>query len=64
MLTPALVLLGLSTGLFAAARRTAWLFAARAVQGFATGVLTGAATAALVELEPSRNRQRPSYINT
>lgn len=64
MLAPALVLLGLSSGLFAAARGTAWLFGARGVQGFATGALTGAATAALVELEPSRDRQRASYVNT
>lgn len=64
MLTPALVLLGSSCGMFAVADGTAWLFAARAVQGFATGVLTGAATAALVELEPAHDRQRASYINT
>lgn len=64
MLAPALVLLGVSSGLFAAAQGTVWLFAARAVQGFATGVLTGAATAALVELEPNEDRQRASYINT
>ncbi|HYY81582.1 MAG TPA: MFS transporter [Actinomycetes bacterium] len=38
--------------LFAAARGTAWLFAARAVQGLAVGATTGTATAALVELEP------------
>jgi len=64
MLTPALLMLGLSCGLFAAAHGVVWLFAGRAVQGFATGLLTGAATAALVELEPSGNRQRASYINT
>ncbi|MGH9061659.1 MAG: MFS transporter, partial [Acidimicrobiales bacterium] len=48
----------------ASARGTAWLFAARAVQGLGTGAVTGAATAALVELEPNQNRQRASYINT
>lgn len=64
MLIAALILLGASSAMFAAAQATAWLFAARAVQGLATGVLTGAATASLVELEPSRNRQRASYINT
>ena len=44
---------GVSLVVFAAAQGTAWLFVARGVQGFATGVLTAAATAALVELEPN-----------
>jgi MFS family permease len=48
----------LSLALLALARSTAWLFAARGVQGLATGLLTGAATAALVELEPSGDHQR------
>jgi MFS family permease len=45
-------------GLFAAARDTAWLFAARAVQGLSVGMVTGAATAGLVELEPHGDRAR------
>jgi MFS family permease len=48
----------LSLALLALARSTSWLFAARGVQGLATGLLTGAATAALVELEPSGDHQR------
>jgi MFS family permease len=36
--------------LFAAARGTAWLVAARAVQGLGQGMMSGAATAALAEL--------------
>ncbi|MGH9115567.1 MAG: MFS transporter [Acidimicrobiales bacterium] len=64
MLVPALFLLGISALLFAAARGTGWLFAARAVQGLATGTITGAATAALVELDPAGDRHRASYINT
>jgi MFS family permease len=64
VLGPALLLLGLSAGLFMAARGTGWLFAARGVQGLATGCITGAATAALVELEPHHDRRRASYINT
>src|SRR5438105_3646739 len=36
--------------LFALASGTAWLFAARALQGLAVGMIGGAATAALVEL--------------
>ena len=45
-------------GLFAAANDTAWLFAARAVQGLSVGMVTGAATAGLVELEPHGDRGR------
>jgi predicted MFS family arabinose efflux permease len=45
-------------GLFAAATATAWLFAARAVQGLSVGMVTGAATAGLVELEPHGDRER------
>ena len=49
---------GISLVLFAAAQGTVWLFFARGVQGFATGVLTAAATAALVELEPHGDHGR------
>jgi MFS family permease len=45
-------------GLFAAATGTAWLFAARGVQGLSVGMVTGAATAGLVELEPHGDRRR------
>ncbi|HEY1564386.1 MAG TPA: MFS transporter [Gaiellaceae bacterium] len=44
--------------LFAAAQGEAWLFAARATQGLAVGMISGAATAALVELDPHGNRRR------
>jgi len=44
--------------LFAAAQGEAWLFAARAVQGLAVGMISGAATAALVELDPRGSRRR------
>src|SRR5579871_1371903 len=44
--------------LFAAAEDAAWLFAARAVQGLAVGMISGPATAALVELDPHGNRRR------
>src|SRR5437764_1139752 len=40
--------------LFALARGLPWLFAARAVQGLAVGMISGAAGAALVELDPDR----------
>jgi MFS family permease len=42
---------------FAVANGTAWLFAARAMLGVAQGMLSGAATAALVELVSDRPRR-------
>jgi MFS family permease len=48
----------LGLGLFAAAQGTAWLFGARAVQGLAVGMISGPATAALVELDPQGSRRR------
>jgi MFS family permease len=44
--------------LFAFADGTAWLFAARAVQALGTGLMSAAAAAALVELEPGGDRGR------
>jgi MFS family permease len=44
--------------LFAIARGTPWLFATRAIQGLAVGAISGTATAALVELEPSGDTRR------
>lgn len=44
--------------LFAAAQGEAWLFAARGVQGLAVGMISGAATAALVEFDPQGSRRR------
>jgi MFS family permease len=49
--------------LFALARGTAWLFAARAVQGLSVGAITGAATAGLVELEPTGDRHRAALLS-
>jgi MFS family permease len=48
--------------LFAAASGTPWLFAARALQGLAVGMIGGAATAALVELDPDGNRRRAALF--
>jgi MFS family permease len=50
--------------LFALAQSLPWLFAARAVQGLAVGAASGAATAALVELEPAGDRARAALIST
>ncbi|WP_162958679.1 MFS transporter [Nocardia yunnanensis] len=41
---------------FAEARSVAWLFAARIVQGIATGLATGAITATLIDLQPAESR--------
>jgi MFS family permease len=57
----AVAMLGLA--LFAAARGTPWLFAARAVQGLSVGAITGAATAGLVELEPDGDRRRAALLS-
>src|SRR5436305_7071521 len=48
--------------LFAAAQGTAWLFGARALQGLAVGMISGPATAALVEFDPRRDEQRPALL--
>jgi MFS family permease len=50
--------------LFALARSTPWLFAARAVQGLAVGMASGAATAALVELAPAGEAARAALLST
>jgi MFS family permease len=44
--------------LLAAARSTAWLFVARAVQGVALGAVVGTGAAALVEAEPDGDHRR------
>lgn len=50
--------------LFAIADGIAGLFVARAVQGLSVGMITGAATAALVEFEPSHDRRRAALLAT
>jgi MFS family permease len=52
-----------STVLFAVADSVAWLFAARAVQGVATGLALGAAGAALLDLHPSRDPSGAGLTN-
>jgi MFS family permease len=53
-----LAVAAIGLGLFAAASGTAWLYAARIVQGLAVGMVGGPATAALVELDPNGDRRR------
>jgi predicted MFS family arabinose efflux permease len=48
--------------LFAAAGGVVWLFVARAFQGLAVGTVSGAATAALVELDPAAGGGRPALL--
>jgi predicted MFS family arabinose efflux permease len=49
---------------FALATSVAWLFAARAIQGLAVGTISGAATAALVELEPANDARGAALLAT
>lgn len=55
VLIVALTTLILTTGLFMLADSVAWLFVARGVQGLATGLALGAASAALLDLHPRRD---------
>ena len=48
--------------LFALAGSLLWLFAARAVQGLAVGMISGAAAAALVELDPAPQEDRAALF--
>jgi MFS family permease len=43
---------------------TGWLFLARAVQGIAVGMSSGALTAALIRTEPSGNHRRASLVTS
>jgi MFS family permease len=49
--------------LFALAGSLFWLFAARAVQGLAVGMISGAASAALVELDPAPQEDRAALFS-
>ena len=58
-------LLGLlvSALIFATASSVVWLFAARALQGLATGGALGAAGAALIDLHPTANTRTAALVN-
>jgi predicted MFS family arabinose efflux permease len=58
-------LLGLlvSALVFATASSLAWLFAARALQGLATGAALGAAGAALIDLHPTADTRTAALVN-
>lgn len=62
-----IILIGLITAVigsivFAAARGIVWLSVARIIQGLGVGILSSAATAALVELHPEGNREFASLV--
>lgn len=52
-----------ATALFMLADSVVWLFAARAVQGLATGLALGAASAALLDLHPRRDPHAVGLAN-
>jgi len=64
VLLPGLLLAVLGSILFALAQGVVWLFIARAIQGIATGAVSGSATAALVEQQPDGDRRRASVFAT
>jgi len=64
VLLPALALAVFGSLMFALATSTAWLFAARILQGLALGAASGPLTAALAELEPTGNRRRAALVST
>lgn len=64
VLLPAVGLAVAGSVVFALAAGTAWLFAARIVQGVALGTASGAVTAAMAELEPGRDRRRAAMVAT
>lgn len=59
-----LVLGTVALGLFALASSVVWLFAARIVQGVSVGMAGGAATAALVELDPEADGRHAALLAT
>src|SRR5215208_4796681 len=63
VLIGALVALLLATLLYIAAQSVVWLFAARAVQGLATGAALGAAGAAMLDLHPRGDAVQAGLVN-
>jgi MFS family permease len=59
-----LLLAALGIILFIVAQDANTLFAARAVQGIAVGAVSGAATAALIELHPTGDRRSAALVTT
>lgn len=64
VLLPSLALAILGSLTFTVASSVAWLFAGRILQGLAVGAASGALTAMLSELEPTRSRRRATLVTT
>ncbi|MCC9306453.1 MFS transporter [Kitasatospora sp. RB6PN24] len=64
VLLPAVAVAALGSLGFALATSTAWLFAARILQGLAVGAASGPLTAALTELEPAGDRRKAALVST
>jgi MFS family permease len=63
VLLPSLAVAALGSLSFALAEGTAWLFAARILQGIAVGSASGALTAALTELHPAGDRRKAALVS-
>jgi MFS family permease len=63
VLVAALATLMATSVLFMLADSTVWLFVARGIQGLATGLALGAASAALLDLHPKRNPSAVGLTN-
>lgn len=62
VLLAAIALAVVGAALFAAARGTGWLYAARLVQGLALGAASGPVSALVVEREPNADRGRAAMV--
>jgi len=63
VMIPGLAFIALGGVVFALAQNPYWLAIGRLFTGIGTGVVTGAATAALVELDPAGNRARAATVS-
>lgn len=64
VLLTSMAVLAVAMVLFAVAHNVVWLLVARTVQGVATGVVTGAAAAALSELHSCRDHRFAALVNS
>lgn len=64
VMLPSLGIVALGGVVFCFAQDLRWLVAARVLAGVGTGALVGAASAALVDVDPAGNRQRASMLGT
>lgn len=64
VITAALLVQVVALACFLAADSVGWLYAARVVQGIATGLATGAVSAALVDLAPPGNPRLAPLVNS